>query len=150
MNLINQPVLNLNQPSNNPFPGITPVQTNPSNNDQLNNIFSNINLVNTNTQPLNLQTNNTLNLFNESAPQTSSNLKQVYKNNDLTLYSTTKFSDKMNSNITFSLSNNVNSQIQNIKLQYSFPKYIDKTINQPSQNFLSPLSSFGIQQVITI
>lgn len=74
-------------------------------------------------------------------------MKQIFKNSHLTLYQTSIKSNANSLNLIFNISNNVSSQIQNIRLQYSVPKYIDRNINIPSGNSLAPLASFGIQQV---
>jgi len=135
------------------------VKTNNDNNN-LNNIFANINLLqpqqqNPSTGPQTVVTNN--NIFNlttnpqPSTSQTSSGLKQIFKNSDITLYSTsTKSVDLVNIFVNFSISNNGNKPLSNVKLQFSVPKYVERVINSPNGNNLTPFASFGIQQNIQL
>ena len=113
----------------NSFPNLIPE----SSNNQNNQIFNLID--NQFTQPVSTPVQNS-----------SSQLKQIFKNNEITLYSTSVKNDKQVS-VTFSLSNNVNKPLGNVKIQYAVPKFVEKTINSPSATNLLALASFGIQQV---
>jgi len=78
-------------------------------------------------------------------------MKQAFKNNEITLYySSNKSGDKVSTNVTFYFSNNVNKPLSNMRLQYSVPKYMEKTINTPSGNSLNALASLGIQQNVQL
>lgn len=120
--------------------------------NQVNSIFGGINLTSSIPQPtfniLDSIGANNLGNFAPSNTNGSSIMKQVFKNNEIALYcSSSKSNDKTSSNITFYVSNNINKILQNIKLQFSVPKYMERTINSPSGNTLNSMASLGIQQV---
>ena len=75
------------------------------------------------------------------------NLKQIFKNTQITLYVTSNKVDKMTSDLIFNISNNVNQPISNLKLMFSVPKYMHRNINSPTGNSLLPQAQLGIQQV---
>ena len=143
--------------TNNPQP-----QPEPQNN-QINNIFGSINLTGqtSSTQPVQPPTFNILDTLGTSnfsntalstpTPNTNTNssvMKQTFKNNEITVYcSSNKSPDRISTNVTFYISNNINKSLNNVKLQFSVPKYMERTINSPSGNILNALASLGIQQV---
>ena len=126
--------------------------------NQLNNMFAGINLTSQNPQKQQPQASfNIIDTFSANnvgtlAPtntNSTSIMRQVFKNNEITLYcSSVKSNDKLSTtNVTFYISNNVNKSLINVKLQFSVPKYMERTINSPSGNTLTAMASLGIQQV---
>ena len=80
---------------------------------------------------------------------TPQNLKEVFKNDDITIFS----SLNQNNNVyegAFYVSNNTSSQINDIVLNFLVKKYISCQVHSTSGNSLSPNASLGIKKDVTM
>ena len=81
-----------------------------------------------------------------NAPQ---NLKEVFRNNDISIYS----SLSQNNNVyngAFYVSNNTNSQISDVVVNFLVKKYINCQIHSTSGKDLAPNASLGIRKDVTM
>lgn len=74
------------------------------------------------------------------------NMKQVYQNNEITLFSAiNKNTENMSG--SFYVSNNTNNNLNNVKINFMVPKYLTlKVLNTTGAN-LDPNQSHGIKKV---
>ena len=80
---------------------------------------------------------------------TPQNLKEVFKNNDITIFS----SLNQNNNVydgSFYVSNNTNSQINDIAVNFLVKKYISCQVHATSGKDLAPNASLGIKKDVTM
>jgi hypothetical protein len=85
---------------------------------------------------------------NHNYNQTSNDpiLKQVYQNNEITLFSAI---DKSSENMSgsFFVSNNISNSLNNVKINFMVPKYLSlKVLNTAGSN-LEPNQNHGIKKV---
>ena len=144
---LNQPNDNNNNNNNN--------NINNNNNNNVNDLLNMImgsndnNQANTNT---NTNTNNSQNNINDlfspvqTAPQQSNNMKECFKNEDISLYYTT---DKKEGGVidgSIFASSNSNEQIKEVKINFLVQKFVKLTVLATSGNNLEPLQSLGIKK----
>ena len=144
---LNQPNDNNNNNNNN--------NVNNNNNNNVNDLLNMImgsndnNQANTNT---NTNTNNSQNNINDlfspvqTAPQQSNNMKECFKNEDISLYYTT---DKKEGGVidgSIFASSNSNEQIKEVKINFLVQKFVKLTVLATSGNNLEPLQSLGIKK----
>ena len=117
---------------------------------------NNQNLLFNNTPNLNLGINsvnsvNSTNTFNfDTLPITTSEpvMKQIFKNNDLTVYSQLSHSnDRSTITGSFLISNNLDKNISNIKMNLSVKKHVNCKVISTSGASLEPRKSLGIKKV---
>ena len=142
---LNQPNDNNNNNNNN--------NINNNNNNNVNDLLNMImgsndnNQANTNTNTNNSQ-NNINDLFSpvQTAPQQSNNMKECFKNEDISLYYTT---DKKEGGVidgSIFASSNSNEQIKEVKINFLVQKFVKLTVLATSGNNLEPLQSLGIKK----
>ena len=94
-----------------------------------------------------------MNLFDNFGPMTTSpseqRLKQVFKNNDISINSSlNKTENSTVINGFFYVSNNTDKPLNNVKLTFSVPKYITLKVLSTVGTNLDPMQSMGIKKVI--
>jgi hypothetical protein len=77
----------------------------------------------------------------------SSDMKQIFKNNEITIYCCTNKVYDGNSITVFSISNNIGKQLSNVKVNFLVSRYLVFKVISTSNNVLEPLQSFGIKKV---
>jgi hypothetical protein len=85
--------------------------------------------------------------FNFNQTPNEPNMKQVYQNNEITLYSAI---DKSGENMSgsFYVSNKISNTLNNVKINFMVPKYLTlKVLNTTGSN-LEPNQNYGIKKVI--
>jgi hypothetical protein len=85
--------------------------------------------------------------FSKPVTYQSSDVKQIFKNNEITIYCSTNKVFDGNSITNFSVSNNINKQLTNVKINFLVSKYLVFKVISTSNNVLEPLQSFGIKKV---
>ena len=141
---INQPNDNNNNNSNN---------NNNNNNNNVNDLLNMImgsndnNQANNNTNVNNNQ-NNINDLFSpvQTAPKESNNMKECYKNEDISLYYTVDKKEGGVINGSIFASSNSNEQIKEVKINFLVQKFVKLTVLATSGNNLEPLQSLGIKK----
>jgi hypothetical protein len=84
---------------------------------------------------------------NQTSSNTNSgNMKQIFKNNEITIYCNTNRVFDGNSVTVFSISNNIAKQLSNVKINFLVSKYLVFKVISTSNNILEPLQSFGIKK----
>ncbi|MCQ2973100.1 MAG: AP-1 complex subunit gamma [archaeon] len=86
---------------------------------------------------------------NMNAGVDTSNMKEVFKNNDITIYS----SLNQNNNVyngAFYVSNNTGSQINDVTINFLVKKYISCQVLSTSAKDLSPNASMGIKKEVSM
>lgn len=74
------------------------------------------------------------------------NMKQVFQNNEITLYSSiNKNSENMSG--SFFVSNNVQNYLNNVKINFMVPKYLSLKVLNTSGSSLEPNQNLGIKKV---
>ena len=144
---LNQPNDNNNNNNNN--------NVNNNNNNNVNDLLNMImgsndnNQANTNT---NTNTNNSQNNINDLfspvqiAPQQSNNMKECFKNEDISLYYTTEKKEGGVIDGSIFASSNSNEQIKEVKINFLVQKFVKLTVLATSGNNLEPLQSLGIKK----
>ncbi len=118
-------------------------------NDLLNMIMGSNNQNNQNqTNDTNNQNNNINDLFApvQTAPKEPNNMKECFKNEDVTLYYTV---DKKEGGVidgSIFASNNSNDEIKEFKINFLVQKFVKLTVLATSGNNLTPLQSLGIKK----
>ena len=141
---INQPNDNNNNNSNN---------NNNNNNNNVNDLLNMImgsndnNQANNNTNVNNNQ-NNINDLFSpvQTAPKESNNMKECFKNEDISLYYTVDKKEGGVINGSIFASSNSNEQIKEVKINFLVQKFVKLTVLATSGNNLEPLQSLGIKK----
>jgi hypothetical protein len=92
-------------------------------------------------------THSTTNFF-ETTPSVDSSMKQIFRNNEITVYaSLTKSFDKTNVSGAFYISNNVDRLLNNVKMNLSVKKHVNCKVLSTSGAALEPNKSLGIKKV---
>ena len=132
------------------------------NNNKKEDIFSQINMLYGNNTSINGNSNNNdFNLFNntpsnnvltlEPTPSSNNNnnnnLKELFKNSEITILAASDKSDATNVTSTIYVSNNINAELTNVKLNLMAPKYIVVKVLQTLGTSLAPKQQQGIQKV---
>lgn len=79
--------------------------------------------------------------------QNDANKKQVFQNNEITLYSAI---DKNTENMSgsFYVSNNISNNLNNVKINFMVPKYLTLKVLNTTGSSLEPNQHLGIKKVI--
>jgi hypothetical protein len=86
--------------------------------------------------------------FNSKPVSQSGDMKQIFKNNEITIYCSTNRVFDGNSITNFSVSSNINKQLTNVKVNFLVSRYlVFKVISTSPNTALEPLQSFGIKKV---
>jgi hypothetical protein len=88
----------------------------------------------TNTQPIN----------------TNPTMKQLFKNNEITILVSTNGVFDGNSTTNFYISNNISKQLTNVKVNFMVSKHLLFKVLSTSSNILEPLQTLGVKKVIII
>jgi len=80
---------------------------------------------------------------------TPPNLKEVFRNNDLTIF-TSLIQNNNIYNGAFYISNNTSSQISDVTVNFGVKKYLSLNVNATSGKDLPPNASLGIKKDVTI
>jgi hypothetical protein len=87
--------------------------------------------------------------FFDSVNTVDSSMKQIFKNQEITVYaSLTKSFDKTNVSGAFYVSNNVDKLLSNVKMNLSVKKHVNCKVLSTSGTILEPNKSLGIKKVI--
>jgi hypothetical protein len=80
------------------------------------------------------------------------NMKQIYSNSEITIYCTSIISEseQNTTNATLHISNNIDKQLLNVKINLFVIKYVSYKVISTSGNILDPRQSFGIKKVISL
>ena len=144
----NKPVNNqLNNLMDLNFGGVS--QTNQSNNNfnMNNNMNNNNNFMNNNLMGDNQQSTGFDFGQNSNNNNNSKNMKEIFKNSEITIYCTSS-KDNNDTNATLHLSNNIDKQLTNVKINLFVIKYVSYKVISTSGTVLGPRQSFGIKKVI--
>ena len=99
---------------------------------------------------MNMNNNNNNNMFNFN-PQTQNNpgMKEIYKNNEITIYSSL---NQMNDIYTgsFLISNNVSKKLNNVKLTFATQKHVKLNVLSTSGHELEANASLGVKKEVNI
>ena len=131
--------------------GVTNLNTNTMNNLNTNQnlMFDNLNLgLNNMTNLSNMNQN--MNQINSFTPISTSEpvMKQIFKNNELTVYSQLSIpSDRISITGSFLVSNNLDKTISNIKMNLSVKKHVNCRVISTSGATLEPRRSLGLKKV---
>ena len=79
--------------------------------------------------------------------QNDPSMKQVFKNNEITLYSSiNKNTENMSG--SFYVSNNIQKNLNNVKVNFMVPKYLTLKVLNTLGSSLEPNQGLGIKKVI--
>jgi hypothetical protein len=75
-----------------------------------------------------------------------SSMKQVFKNNEITMYTSLI---KMNENVngSFYVSNNIPKYLNNVKVNFMVPKYVNLKVLNTTGTALEPNQGLGVKKV---
>ena len=154
-----QSTSNTNNNNNNLFPDLTsilgnqPAQNpmNNNNNNNNNNMFDfNSMGMNLNNNNNNMNINNNNNMFNfNTQNQNNPGMKEIYKNNEITIYSSLT---QMNDTYTgsFLISNNISKKLNNVKLTFATQKHVKLNVLSTSAHELEANASLGVKKEVNI
>lgn len=83
---------------------------------------------------------------NNSMSTSSSNMKEIHKNNEITIYCSSSKADNT-TNATLAVSNNTDKQISNVKITLMVIKYVQYKVLSTSGAVLEPRQTYGIKKV---
>ena len=154
---LNTPAQTNTQPApannnNNLFPDLTSILGNPTQNMMNNNNMNNNNMIDFNSMGMNMNmnNNNNNNMFNFNAQmQINPGMKEIYKNNEITIYSSL---NQMNDTYTgsFLISNNVSKKLNNVKLTFATQKHVKLNVLSTSGHELEANASLGVKKEVNI
>lgn len=88
------------------------------------------------------------NTGSNNAVTNESAIKQIFKNNEITVYSTTnKTLDKTQISCSLYVTNNVNRPLNNVKLNLSVKRHVNCKVLSTSGTYMEPMKSLGIKKV---
>ena len=139
-----------NNPQSNLFPDLGSILTNP--NQENNNTNNNNNMMgSTGMNIFNMMdpSQQTSNIGNIMQPQNDGSMKEIYKNNEVTIYSMlNQNNDTYNG--AFYISNNSPKYLTNVKLNFFVKKHVTFKVLSTSSSELGPNASLGIKKEITM
>ena len=139
-----------NNPQSNLFPDLGSILTNP--NQENNNTNNNNNMMgSTGMNIFNMMdpSQQTSNIGNIMQPQNDGSMKEIYKNNEVTIYSMlNQNNDTYNG--AFYISNNSPKYLTNVKLNFFVKKHVTFKVLSTSSSELGPNVSLGIKKEITM
>ena len=144
--------------NNNLFPDLTSIlgnqpAQNPMNNNNNNN---NNNMFDFNSMGMNINNNNNMNINNNNnmfnfntQNQNNPGMKEIYKNNEITIYSSLT---QMNDTYTgsFLISNNISKKLNNVKLTFATQKHVKLNVLSTSAHELEANASLGVKKEVNI
>ena len=149
-----QSTSNTNNNNNNLFPDLTSIlgnqpAQNPMNTNNNNNMFD------FNAMGMNLNNNNNMNINNNNMfnfntqNQNNPGMKEIYKNNEITIYSSLT---QMNDTYTgsFLISNNISKKLNNVKLTFATQKHVKLNVLSTSAHELEANASLGVKKEVNI
>ena len=145
---LNNPQPQQQNPQNNLFPDLGSILTNP------NPVNNNPMMDNNNNQAMNIfnmmdPSQQTSNIGNIMQPQNDGSMKEIYKNNEVTIYSMlNQNNDTYNG--AFYISNNSPKYLTNVKLNFFVKKHVTFKVLSTSSSELGPNASLGIKKEITM
>ncbi len=136
-------------------------QMNMNNQMNTNDLLGSINLTSNTTVPLSNQNtapNNSLGFDalgfgttpstnNQMNQPPSPNMKNIFCNEEITIYCSSNKAENNTTNATLNISNNVDKQLTNVKINLFVIKYVSYKVLSTSGNILEPRQSFGIKKV---
>ena len=137
-----------NNPQSNLFPDLGSILTNPNqeNNNTNNNMMGSTGMNIFNMMDPSQQTSNIGNIMQ---PQNDGSMKEIYKNNEVTIYSMlNQNNDTYNG--AFYISNNSPKYLTNVKLNFFVKKHVTFKVLSTSSSELGPNASLGIKKEITM
>jgi len=83
---------------------------------------------------------------NNTSSGNNNNIKQIFKNNEITIYCSSQ-TENNTTNAVFQISNNIDRPLTNLKVNFMVTKNVTPRIISTSGTSLEPRQSFGFKKV---